>query len=197
VTQRTPRNLAGSLKHVRYEIGMFHQTAAELIAGRFGEGVVRNALLESFTVHARILLQFFFPASPGDDEVLAAHFFGDTTEWRKLRGAVPASLEKVRSRVGKEIAHLTFDRVEIGPEAKLWHIADMLLEMNGVVAKFFEHLPSQFHPPLGVERPSGASEHTVQWSFPQLSGTSMTAVNSTTVNTVVASIPKFGDDEKP
>src|SRR5688572_21299671 len=108
---RKPAELREASEHLFYELWMLDSLARLLGLGAFGHGPVSNALLESFSIHARALLQFFFPMSPKSDDVLAEDYFGGTAAWEAVRGAEPAALNQVNRRVGKEVAHLTYARL--------------------------------------------------------------------------------------
>ena len=97
---------------------MFDATARVLGAGLFGQGPAANAFLESFTIHVRALLQVFYPANPLIDDVLAQDFFDEPRIWVDALGEMPEVLAIVKPRVGKEIAHLTYARLAVTPEAK-------------------------------------------------------------------------------
>jgi hypothetical protein len=46
-------------EHIPYEVIMMRETYDLLFAGAHPEGIVRNALIESFAIHARALTDFF------------------------------------------------------------------------------------------------------------------------------------------
>jgi hypothetical protein len=75
---------------------------------------IANALIESFSMHARILMDFYASKARGDDAV-AAHFTRSGTFEPAGTGGVAAEL---RTRVNKQIVHLTYSRTgadKIGP----------------------------------------------------------------------------------
>jgi hypothetical protein len=97
---------------------------------------IRNALVESFTVHVRILLDFLYPSSPKVDDVVADDFFDDASVWLEKRPGKSNLLSTVHRRVGKEIAHLTYTRIDITDEAKRWRFVDITNDVGGVLDKF-------------------------------------------------------------
>lgn len=105
-------------EHVLYEGQMVAGIGPALNAGQFGEDhgdVIRNALVEAFAVHARGLSDFLFRA-PRQDDAAAEQFFAPG-EWAALRGEeISPQLRAVRERTNKEIAHLTYSRLNV-PEA--------------------------------------------------------------------------------
>jgi hypothetical protein len=71
---RQSADLREASEHLFYELWMLESVERLLTLGAFGPGPVSNALLESFSVHARALSQFFFPVTPKSDDVLAEDF---------------------------------------------------------------------------------------------------------------------------
>jgi hypothetical protein len=113
-----------------------------------------NAFLESFTIHSRALVQFFFAATPKTDDVIAEDYFQNTETWRSLRGSLPAALNPVNARVGKEIAHLTYARLSVTPEEKGWNITEIWRSRNGLVAMFVKNSdPGSLGPSWPVPTP--------------------------------------------
>lgn len=140
---RTDEDLRSASEHLQYEAWMFLTLARSLSTGVFGQGALNNAALESFTVHARVLLEFFFGDNPRPDDVVADDFLGGQGEWKQVRGDTPMVLSDLRTRVGTEIAHLTYARLSVTPEAKGWHFLETLKAFEGVVGQFLKAVPSE------------------------------------------------------
>ncbi|MGC9967908.1 MAG: hypothetical protein ABSE08_21200 [Syntrophobacteraceae bacterium] len=119
---------------------MFTSLADGLASGISGDSVINNALLESFTIHTRILLDFLYAASPKKDDVIAEDFFDDPAKWCNKR---PQKSEKVlvHRRVGKEIAHLTYARQKVTQETKPWAFIEIANEVNRCLQLFLDLLP--------------------------------------------------------
>jgi hypothetical protein len=125
------------LEHIRYECEMFESTASWLRGASSGTPItLRNAVLESFTVHLRALIDFFYPCAPRSDDIIASDY---VLGWQA--GAMPPELENARDRTNKEIAHLTYRRNDVGPAAKGWAIASLTGLMFAVIAQFAEVVP--------------------------------------------------------
>jgi hypothetical protein len=94
--------------HPSYEVDMLFATGTAII-GQL-DPLRQNAMLESFTIHARNLRHFLDPEGriDPDDDVLAADFFDTAADWLAVRGPMPPSPDKLRFRVGREIAHLPY-----------------------------------------------------------------------------------------
>src|SRR5881396_2439827 len=101
----TPADLRKASKHLYYELMMLTGLAHAQGIRTF-ESVIQNAVIESFTIHARVLLHFLFSGKASQpDDVLAEDFFPEPKRWLEVRGDMPAPLQEVSRRVGKEIAH--------------------------------------------------------------------------------------------
>ena len=108
--------------------------------------VLHNALIESFALHARVLLDFFYGSakSRNQDDVLAEHFFHDAEIWHAKRPHLSDDDRKlIKRRVGKEIAHLTYARQMVDPEDKPWPITDIVDVIDAAANKFFDLAPME------------------------------------------------------
>ena len=72
---RSDTELKEASDHLHYEITMLHGTMLLLATGALGQSVLLNALIESFTIHARALIHFLYPTNPHQTDVLAEDFF--------------------------------------------------------------------------------------------------------------------------
>jgi hypothetical protein len=130
-------------EHLIYELGMLRDVSIKLGNRHHADdGVVENALLESFTLHARVLLDFFYGNRRKADDALASDFFADDT-WERQRPDRSTALEEVNQRVGKEVAHLTYARADIPSDAKGWPIIPMYLELASVFSRFVRLVPEE------------------------------------------------------
>jgi len=117
---RSEADLRRASDHLYYEIWMFNALANGLASGIVGEGPLSNAVLEAITVHTRILLDFLYAEKPQSDDVIAEDFFADPDIWANERPVKSELLAGVHRRVAKEVAHLTYARLDVTPDAKPW-----------------------------------------------------------------------------
>jgi len=106
--------------HLYYELLMFHETAMGL---KWRENLdadfaLKNAFIESFTIHARVLAVFLYDKPQRDDDVTAEDYVKDIEAWRRAHGSMPPDLREVVVRTNKEIAHLTKQRRPPGDPTK-------------------------------------------------------------------------------
>lgn len=139
----TEQKLRDLTPHLTYEVKMLLWT--DLLLHREARGAsppdrenhnvwtIHNALVESLTIHARILYAFFFQgrAKPGD--AIASDY---VPNWTRLRPRASKLLQRVPTRVGFEIAHLSFGRLAHKTEEDrrwpFWAIADELIAVLNV-----------------------------------------------------------------
>lgn len=139
--KRSDETLQSISKRVIYELGMLQQTCE--FARNETERERRNAFLESWTIHARTLLNFLYsPAGPSKyprpDDVIAEDYFDEASGWQLNRPIKSSSLEKFNQRVGKEIAHLTYS----GAFGQKWPNSRITNEIGAICVKFSEVVPS-------------------------------------------------------
>jgi len=136
---RTHDDLKKASEHLRYELDMLNSVAQALATNFAGAGVLNNAMLESFAVHVRSLIFFLFPENPKPDDVLATHFVSDPAAFEAARGVKSEILKKAQSRAGKEVAHLTYQRLTVTEETKGWRFVEIATEINRVMKIFQQH----------------------------------------------------------
>lgn len=141
---RSKTELQKASDHLYYEISMFQKLVKGMASGIAGESVINNALLESFGIHTRALLWFFYAENSRDDDIIADDFFSTPTEWQSIRPPLTEILDKAKKRADKEIAHLTYKRIDISPEQKKWEFLLISHDMNIVFEKFFDTVKLDF-----------------------------------------------------
>ena len=128
--------------HLNYEINMLFISRVELsnaknnVLGAIKNAYLLNAILESFLIHTRNLIDFFYIDSPlrrGDD-VVAEHFIEN---WKIQRPLVTALLNDTKSRANKHLAHLTYERRSFEPPT--WAFEEIERDLNNVLSNFFEY----------------------------------------------------------
>jgi len=140
-TTRTRAELIEASDHLHYEIWMFLALANGMASGVAGQGPLNNALLESFTIHARILLDFLYATKPQADDVIAEDFFPELAAWRDSRPQKSDLLASVHRRVAKEVAHLTYARQVVTADTKPWAFIQIANEVNAAFVAFLSIVP--------------------------------------------------------
>lgn len=119
-----------SAEHVSYEIHMLFRSAlgfGAVIGDSFEAHTVRNALMQSFAIHARNLIGFLYQ-NPKSDDASASHYLKDPEEWSATEK--PVVPDHVKGRVNKEVTHLTYKRLEVPPEKKPWPFMETLTPLS-------------------------------------------------------------------
>ncbi len=92
--KRTPNELRRVSEHLHYEMQMLPGSAQGLVSEITGQGTLHNALVESFAIHVRNMLDFLWPDKPKrkSEWVIAADVFPSPSDWEKLRPRSPNCL---------------------------------------------------------------------------------------------------------
>lgn len=134
---RSKEQLNAAESHLDYEYSMLVSVAQAMASGIAQNGWLTNALLESFVIHLRSLIDFLYPPpSAKADDVLSTHYFSDPTEWERVRPPLSERLRIGRARAHKEIAHLTYARLAVTPETKPWEFLELAREVHALMLKF-------------------------------------------------------------
>jgi hypothetical protein len=143
--QPTRDDLVASSEHLLYEIEMLCQLAnyikyrrVDSVTTAFpdGGGTARNAIIEAFAVHSRVLHDFFFYRRSTVDkpDVLARQYVKD---WKEKP---PPILKPLIRRVGQEIVHLSHGRASLVEEAKSWRHEEMRDAFADLVRRFVQQV---------------------------------------------------------
>jgi hypothetical protein len=129
-----------SCEHLTYEIKMLMALVNSPIPERDDESVSqwahRMAGIESFGLHLRNLIEFFYPSANGgkgrNNDVMATDFLSS----QKLP-LITEKLKEARERANKELVHLTTAR-QFGIRAtKTWRL-DSLDDLKKILSEFAE-----------------------------------------------------------
>lgn len=140
---REKQELCQASDALYYEWWMLRSLAQGMVSGIAGQGVINNALLESFSIHARALLDFLYAENPRRDDVIAEDFLENPDKWHRVRPAKTDTLKKVHSRVGKEVAHLTYARLGLTHEMKQWPFVQIANDLSAALNGFLRIVPRQ------------------------------------------------------
>lgn len=104
-------------------------------------GPDRDAFVESFAIHVRCLRDFLWRDDRAKPDDALASDFCRSGIWTEARGPLPEALREIegeRNRIGREIVHLTYHRLDIGAESKQWHMGEILEVIADGLARFSE-----------------------------------------------------------
>ena len=125
-------NYAETREHVEYEIGMFRWAINNL--RQFAPSPLHDVVLESFAVHARNLINYFYGGS-GNDDILANDFIPD---WETIRPPITPVLSEAKSKANKQLSHLSYSRLnKYSGSNKSWDISGIARDL-GILIDLFE-----------------------------------------------------------
>jgi hypothetical protein len=117
-------------EHLLHELTMLWELA-QILPNR-KPSTETSALVESFGIHLRDLIDFFYRKGHEDD-VTAWDFLAPSTSWNPTK---PSTLTSAHKRANKELSHLTQKRLSGNPPEKAWATAVLLKEIDAVAREF-------------------------------------------------------------
>lgn len=115
--------------HLLYELKMFWWLTGAIT---YMEGYMHDALLESWVVHLRNLINFLC-RPPDKDDVIAEDFFDDPAAWSRNESD---KLKTGRERANKELSHVTEQRKYTGEKDKGWDVDGLFREIWDIAREF-------------------------------------------------------------
>ena len=139
MTQEELEKLAENLYYV---IWMLNGTATLEACPKSVDKVLEdNAFLESFLVHTRILIEFFYGFSNNKDTVLASNFVDNWENYRDSDDRLTIGcLDGIRNRAHKLLAHLTKEGSLSNDQYRRWDRIEIRDEVNKRI-KYFLDVP--------------------------------------------------------
>ena len=126
-----------------YEVWMLESLARAIASGATGKGPLANAVLEAFTIHVRVVMDFLYMDNPRPDDVVAQDFLPPGTEWRRLCPPITNALELARKRAGKEVAHLSYARLDVTSDTKPWPFLEIAEDVSKALNVFLQRVPRE------------------------------------------------------
>lgn len=154
-TSRVPADVdlpAFAEQHLLYELEMLTRVAYRLHDHPpiRPDPIVESALIESFAVHARNLLSFFYDEPRKEDDAVAGDF---VSGWQAP--GLPADLRDLAVQVNKQIAHLTYTRARLTEQQQRWYVAKIGRALAEIMDEFVDQAPAEL---LSQKFTSGAHE---------------------------------------
>jgi len=159
-----PELIAFSGEHLLYELRLLLFTGQEL--GREPTPVMRSVLIESFVIHLRNLIDFFYTPRVKEDDVIAADFCPGWNE-------TPSNtLKDAKERANKELSHITLGRKSGLDPSKPWDVGALYQEVHDVATAF-----------AGKASPAKLSPEVPKWLGMSRANTVAVIVGMSTTNT--------------
>lgn len=151
---RTNDQLMRILEHVRYEVEMLNQTANLLCSGSLSTDTLRDAVLESFLIHVRNLLEFLL-SERGKRNLATVEDFVARETWMNHHHN-KEQFRKLEKRVNNKLAHITWRRINLEEASKGWEIERIATAINDQMAAFYGLLPQGLRSDAAVPHPIAA-----------------------------------------
>jgi hypothetical protein len=130
-------------EHLSYEVEMTFGLIELLLGSMFWDPRWRlalNAQVESFTIHVRQLIAFFWNDDPRKGDAIAADYFSPG-EWERLRPKQPPVIDDaVYRKIGWGVAHLTYGRARSTVEDKQWAFVEIGQALVPAVLCFLDNV---------------------------------------------------------
>ena len=126
-------------EHLMYEVTTLLYATVELGNLPGEPSGQENVLLESFAVHARCLDHFLWRGRSDKKRDAFASDFCAPGDWERSRdGLKRDALEKIEKgrRFGREVMHLTYDRIDGAGDKKKWPCGKATLEIAFALERF-------------------------------------------------------------
>ena len=136
------RLLAFSNEHLFYEVSMLYGTAEALRIGLENQFQV-NVYLESFVIHANIVLDFLFDIWQKEDDAIASDYIDKDKDWKAMMPDSESYFQEIRDRRHKEVAHLSYKRLDVRIEEKGWKFLQITAQIKSMVNKFLDEADSE------------------------------------------------------
>lgn len=151
MTQRSASALTAHSEELLYEIEMVGKLAHYIDRGWIDQATrewtdgglpARNALIESFVIHARVLREFFCfrepkPNAVGKNDARAHHY---AAGWK--RRPEPQAFKAIEESAGSEIAHLSYCRERASK--RYWEVVAIREAVGELVERFLAELRAAF-----------------------------------------------------
>ena len=135
-------------EHLYYEIWMLYGVTDTLLKG-VEDRYVYNALLESFVIHASIIIDFFYRPQVYDGDARALHYVDDIRAWRESLPSYERYFKKFHRKRNKEVVHLSYNRLDVKPEEKRWNARKVIKQIRKIVDRFLAQAnPELLHPKM-------------------------------------------------
>ncbi len=129
--------IAFSAEHLYYEVWMLYGVTEKLRQG-LTDRYLYNALLESFVVHASIILDFFYKPQVKPDDAKAIHYLDSVGEWNALLPSYAKYFRRFNTKRNKEVIHLSYKRLDVKPEQKYWRVVETTSHIQKLFDKFLD-----------------------------------------------------------
>ncbi|MFA5830212.1 MAG: hypothetical protein WC878_00100 [Candidatus Paceibacterota bacterium] len=100
-----------------------------------------NMIIESFAIHLRNFITFFYPKEKRyKTDICAENFFSNPKDWEKIRPTISQTLIDAKERADKQVGHITAERISgIMSPKKGWERANLRNEIIFLLKLFYNN----------------------------------------------------------
>jgi hypothetical protein len=124
------------LEHVRYEVQSLLNATIAIEKRMVVPQGLQCMIVESFSIHLRNLITFFYPYTSRPDDVCAKDFFVKENSWEEVRPKLNDVLKQAKTRADVEVGHLTTFRKNGTSENKDWDVKRLTAEIVPIFELF-------------------------------------------------------------
>jgi hypothetical protein len=127
-----------------YEVTMLHELSCNMERLLKQNTIIGTAALEAFSVHAKVLHDFFFTADASADAVIAQDFFESSGDWKQIFNSEPELLRLAAHRIGDHLARFRYGSQEVVPLLKGWDYCEIATEIQDAFVRFVNAVPAEY-----------------------------------------------------
>ena len=144
--------IAFSKDHLFYEFEMLYGVSKQLqrISQKSIKNIyIYNALLESFVIHASVILDFFYKMPINPDEAKATHYINDVDSWKKQLPPYSKHFIKFNKKRNRDVMHLNYSRLDVPVYDKNWNSLQLVRDIKRIINLFLDYAdPQRVHPDI-------------------------------------------------
>ena len=153
--------LISASDYLDYDVDMLLATGKWLHSNPRGD-LISNAVLESFLIHARTLIEFLSREGRGN-AVRAPDFFDGEPEGSYVPDVSPF-LQTTKDRISTHLAHLTTEPLHDLRSTIGWDVKRIILDLWAALTPFYEAVPSHTVLPDYPDRYARFKERAAFWT---------------------------------
>lgn len=142
--KRTNEELKEASKHLIWEIRYLserHELFLRLGGKELKEenAGLLNSLNDSFLIHSRKLVEFFYsPNLTHPNDIIAEDYFDSPKSWKNIRPPKSETLSKAQKDFNKLLAHLTYASLNYPDGEHVWSISEIYVDIFNSLQIFIE-----------------------------------------------------------
>jgi hypothetical protein len=128
-------------KHLYHEIQMFNTIVGAV--SPLNDQFKKNLLIESFGIHSRNLIKFFYDKFDSNDDIVAHNFILSIEDWTNARPIETKLLKDANKRSDKEIINISHAMINQPYQKSDWEFVKIFQELKATIKVFFRFVPDE------------------------------------------------------